>query len=130
MNPPAPGPVSGLSAIHETSAAPTAASTAFPPAARTSAPACAVNGCPAATAPLMRAGYPGPPVGDTAAQALCQGQSLERAHSGHVACLTPDTAAKRHVPGTVPGTCLAEGARARASRLARAICGVRGRNRT
>ena len=44
MNPPEPGPVSGLSATQETSAAPTAASTAFPPAASTSAPACAVSG--------------------------------------------------------------------------------------
>src|SRR5256885_13016675 len=56
MKPPEPGPVSGLSATQETSAAPTAASTAFPPAASTSAPACAVSGCPAATAPLMREG--------------------------------------------------------------------------
>src|SRR5438270_5528187 len=54
MKPPAPGPVSGLSATHDTRAAATAASTAFPPSSSTRAPACAVNGCPAATAPPIR----------------------------------------------------------------------------
>src|SRR5262249_29338526 len=57
MKPPAPGPVSGLSATHETKAAAMHASTALPPSARISAPACAVSGCPPATAPFMRRGY-------------------------------------------------------------------------
>src|SRR5205807_3919850 len=55
--PPPPGPVSGLSQIHETAAAAMHASTAFPPARRTSAPASAVSGCPAANAPLMDRAY-------------------------------------------------------------------------
>ena len=64
MKPPAPGPVSVLSATHETKAAAMQASTALPPSASTCAPASAVSGCPAATAPritgrLLRAGrYP------------------------------------------------------------------------
>ena len=53
MKPPAPGPVSGLSATHEAKAAATQASTAFPPSARMRAPASAVSGWPAAIAPLM-----------------------------------------------------------------------------
>src|SRR5215207_6464313 len=53
MNPPAPGPVSGLSVTHETTPAAMHASTAFPPSARMRAPACAVSGCPAATAPFI-----------------------------------------------------------------------------
>ena len=64
MKPPAPGPVSVLSATQETKAAAMQASTALPPSASTWAPASAVSGCPAATAPritrrLLRAGrYP------------------------------------------------------------------------
>ena len=54
MKPPAPGPVSGLSATQETKPAATQASTALPPASRIRAPASAVRGWPAATAPLMR----------------------------------------------------------------------------
>jgi hypothetical protein len=53
MKPPAPGPVSGLSATQETKAAATQASTAFPPSARIRAPAAAVSGWPAAIAPFM-----------------------------------------------------------------------------
>jgi hypothetical protein len=53
MNPPAPGPVSVLSATHETKAAAMQASTAVPPAASTLAPASAVSRCPAAIAPRM-----------------------------------------------------------------------------
>ena len=53
MNPPPPGPVSGLSHTHDTNAAATHASTAEPPASSTRAPACAVNGCPAAIAPFI-----------------------------------------------------------------------------
>src|SRR5919197_5965553 len=53
MKPPAPGPVSVLSATQETKAAAMHASTALPPSASTSAPASAVSGCPAATAPLI-----------------------------------------------------------------------------
>ena len=44
MKPPAPGPVSGLSATQEANAAATQASTAFPPSARIRAPASAVSG--------------------------------------------------------------------------------------
>jgi len=44
MNPPPPGPVSGLSHTHDTNAAATHASTAVPPASNTRAPACAVKG--------------------------------------------------------------------------------------
>src|SRR5918992_2961295 len=51
--PPPPGPVSGLSATHETNAAARHASTAFPPSASTCAPASAVSGWPAAIAPLI-----------------------------------------------------------------------------
>ena len=47
MNPPAPGPVSGLSATHEANAAAMQASTALPPSASARAPACAVISCPA-----------------------------------------------------------------------------------
>ena len=43
MNPPAPGPVSGLSVTQETNAAAMQASTAFPPSASTWAPASAVS---------------------------------------------------------------------------------------
>src|SRR5215203_6797717 len=57
MNPPAPGPVSGLSVTQETNAAAMHASTAFPPWASTLAPASAVSGWPAATAPRMGEGY-------------------------------------------------------------------------
>src|ERR1700681_1977886 len=53
MNPPEPGPVSGLSVTAAANAAATQASTAFPPASSTCAPACTVSGCPADTAPLM-----------------------------------------------------------------------------
>ncbi len=53
MKPPAPGPVSGLSATQEANAAATHASTALPPSARMLAPASAVSGCPAAIAPRM-----------------------------------------------------------------------------
>ena len=56
MKPPPPGPVSGLSATHETNAAAMHASTAFPPSARIRAPASAVSGWPAATAPFMARG--------------------------------------------------------------------------
>ena len=52
-NPPAPGPVSGLSVTQDANAAATQASTAFPPSSSTRAPACGVSGWPAATAPLM-----------------------------------------------------------------------------
>src|SRR4051794_6855297 len=68
MKPPAPGPVSGLSATQETKAAAMQASTALPPSARISAPVCAVSGCPAATAPFMREGYPEPSAGLQVAQ--------------------------------------------------------------
>src|SRR5712691_1877919 len=54
MNPPEPGPVSGLSATQETNAAATAASMAFPPSARMRAPASAVRGWPAAIAPFIQ----------------------------------------------------------------------------
>ncbi len=53
MKPPAPGPVSGLSATQEVKPAAIQASTALPPSARILAPASAVSGCPAATAPFM-----------------------------------------------------------------------------
>src|SRR4051794_10692020 len=53
MNPPPPGPVSGLSETHDVNAAATHASTAEPPALSTLAPASAVRGCPAAIAPFM-----------------------------------------------------------------------------
>ena len=53
MNPPPPGPVSGLSATHDAKAAAMHASTAFPPSASTRAPACAVSLWPAAIAPLI-----------------------------------------------------------------------------
>src|SRR5581483_4537650 len=53
MKPPAPGPVSGLSATAAANVAATQASTALPPSMSARAPACAVSGCPAATAPLM-----------------------------------------------------------------------------
>src|SRR5215211_4776254 len=53
MNPPPPGPVSGLSVTQETNAAAMQASTALPPARSTSAPASAVRGCPAAIAPFI-----------------------------------------------------------------------------
>ena len=59
MKPPAPGPVSVLSATHETNAAAMHASTALPPSRSTSAPASAVSGCPAATAPFMAQAYSG-----------------------------------------------------------------------
>src|SRR5262245_8816091 len=59
MKPPAPGPVSGLSATQDTQAAATHASTALPPASSTCAPASAVHGCPAATAPVMGSVYGG-----------------------------------------------------------------------
>ena len=52
-NPPAPGPVSGLSVTQAANAAPTHASTAFPPSSRIRAPAWAVRRCPAAIAPFM-----------------------------------------------------------------------------
>src|SRR3954447_24037054 len=52
MWPPAPNPVSGLSAANDASTAQTAASTALPPSRRASAPASAVSGWPAATTPL------------------------------------------------------------------------------
>ena len=52
MNPPPPGPVSGLSTTQETNAAAMQASTALPPSASTRAPASAVSGWPAAIAPL------------------------------------------------------------------------------
>src|SRR3954452_11891267 len=51
MKPPAPKPVSGLSAAKEASTAQTAASTALPPSRSTPAPASAVSGWPAATTP-------------------------------------------------------------------------------
>src|SRR5690348_7692763 len=56
MKPPAPKPVSGLSAANEVRTAQTAASTALPPSRRIAAPASAVSGLPAATTPcrLMR----------------------------------------------------------------------------
>src|SRR6185312_12853829 len=57
MKPPAPGPVSVLSATHETKAAAMQASTALPPSASTWAPASAVSGCPAAMAPRIPQGY-------------------------------------------------------------------------
>ena len=60
MNPPAPGPVSGLSLIQATNAAAMHASTALPPSSRAWAPAAAVKGWPAATAPLMAGGYARP----------------------------------------------------------------------
>ena len=44
MNPPAPSPVSGLSAANEASTAHTAASNALPPARSACAPASAVSG--------------------------------------------------------------------------------------
>ena len=44
MNPPPPGPVSGLSHTHDVNAAATHASTAFPPSRSTLAPAAAVSG--------------------------------------------------------------------------------------
>src|SRR5262249_3216362 len=50
--PPAPGPVSGLSAAQAAKAAATHASTAFPPSLRMRAPASAVSLWPAATAPF------------------------------------------------------------------------------
>ena len=50
--PPAPGPVSGLSATQPANAAATQASTALPPSASIRAPASAVRGCPAAIAPF------------------------------------------------------------------------------
>ncbi len=53
MNPPPPGPVSGLSQTHDVNAAATHASTAEPPALSTLAPASAVSGWPAAIAPFM-----------------------------------------------------------------------------
>ena len=53
MKPPAPNPVSGLSAAKEASTAQTAASTALPPSRRTEAPASAVSGWPAAMTPFM-----------------------------------------------------------------------------
>jgi hypothetical protein len=43
MKPPAPGPVSGLSATQDMNAAAMHASTAFPPSARIRAPASAVS---------------------------------------------------------------------------------------
>ena len=52
MNPPPPGPVTGLSTTQETNAAAMQASTALPPSASTRAPASAVRGWPAAIAPL------------------------------------------------------------------------------
>ena len=50
--PPAPGPVSGLSATQAANDAATQASTAFPPSSSMRAPASAVSLCPAATAPF------------------------------------------------------------------------------
>jgi len=52
--PPAPGPVSGLSATQPANPAATHASTALPPSSRMRAPARAVSAWPAAIAPFMK----------------------------------------------------------------------------
>src|SRR5438046_809357 len=57
MNPPPPGPVSGLSTTQDANAAAMHASTALPPSSSTEAPASAVSGCPAAIAPRTGLAY-------------------------------------------------------------------------